>query len=498
MKKAFKFLFVTALIALMAVSAVACAGDPTGNATPTPTPDGQTPGTDTIYVKPGETYSFYSWQYTSDQPYTGDDERSQAMRERVENIEKTYQVTIQFVPDGNQTSMLQSAFQGVPDITGMKEGGLHTMMSTYLYQNLTGQCLTPLSDHSDVYNFRDEEKFNVYSQYDLCEYNDKLWFFIPIEIGVHFECGGNALVFNKKLCEAAGYSADMIYGWVNSGEWTWENFEKVLKATTNGQTGVFGIERGNHALVMWSLANSNGTEFVTLETMDNGMKQDKFVYSGDKGERLMEAYDEFLKLANDLKVMETTYYGATSTEPLDHFLAEKTAFFYNGYSSNPLKSISQAQFDYGLVPWPKGPSNVANENKYYSMYPHLNPYCIFRDVDGNIKGAVQMLCWLYTPIYDANSEDAKALYDNEKGLYTRDDESKKNLDLVESDKVHFRAFMYNNAPCSINGLNTVGDALFGKGEDSILKRETSAKQYFSSIAQAINIAITNRSPYSWK
>ena len=212
----------------------------------------------------------------------------------------------------------------------------------------------------------------------------------------------------------------------------------------------------------------------------------------------MEAYDEFLKLANDLKVMETTYYGATSTEPLDHFLAEKTAFFYNGYSSNPLKSISQAQFDYGLVPWPKGPSNFANENKYYSMYPHLNPYCIFRDVDGNIKGAVQMLCWLYTPIYDANSEDAKALYDNEKGLYTRDDESKKNLDLVESDKVHFRAFMYNNAPCSINGLNTVGDALFGKGEDSILKRETSAKQYFSSIAQAINIAITNRSPYSWK
>ena len=116
MKKAFKFLFVTALIALMAVSAVACAGNSTGDATPTPTPDGQTSGTDTIYVKPGETYSFYSWQYTSDQPYTGDDERSQAMRERVENIEKTYQVTIQFVPNGNTTSMLQSAFQGVPDI----------------------------------------------------------------------------------------------------------------------------------------------------------------------------------------------------------------------------------------------------------------------------------------------------------------------------------------------------------------------------------------------
>lgn len=499
MKKAFKFLFVAALIVLMAVTAVACAGDNNNTkATATPAPGDQTAGADTVYVKPGETYSFYSWQYTSEQPYSADDERSQAMRERVENIEKTYNVTIQFVPNGNQTSMLQSAFQGVPDITGMKEGGLHTMMSTYLYQNLTGQCLTPLSDHSDVYNFHDTEKFNVDSQYDLCEYNDKLWFFIPVEVGVHFECGGNALVFNKKLVQAAGYSADTIYGWVNSGEWTWDKFEEVLKATTNSQTGVWGLERGNHALVMWSLANSNGTEFVTLETMDNGMKQDKFVYSGDKGDRLMEAYDEFIKLANELKVMETTYYGATSTDPLDHFLAEKSAFFYNGYSSNPLKSIAQASFDYGLVPWPKGPSNVANENKYYSMYPHLNPYCIFRDVDGNVKGAVQMLCWLYTPIYDANSEDAKALYENEKDLCTRDTESAKNLDLVEADKVHFRAFMYNNAPCSINGLNTVGEALFGKGEDSILKGETSAKQYFSSIAQAINIAITNRSPYSWK
>ncbi len=501
MKKAFKFLFVASLIALMLVSVVACGGGTTnggetGDATPTPAGNsGQVGGN---FTKSGETYSFYSWQYNSDNPYSGDNERDQQMRERVERIESDYGITIEFVTGSSTSAMLQSAFQGIPEITGMKEGGLHTMMNTYLYSNLTGQCLTALSDNSDVYNFMDENKFNVYSQYDLCEYNDKLWFFIPIEIGVHFECGGNCLVFNKKLLEAAGYPADTIYGWVDSGEWTWDKFEQCLIDTTDQSKGQWGIERGNEALVMWSLANSNGTEFVRLETLENGQKNDSFVFTGDKGDRLMHAYDEFIKLANTLKVMDTKYYSSTSTEPLEHFKAGQVAFFYNGYSSNPLKSIAEMEEDYGLVPWPKGPDNVANENKYYSFYPHLNPYCVFRDVNGNVKGAVQILCELYTPVYDANSEEAKALYESEKALFTRDEASAKNLDLVEASKEHFRVFMYSQAPCTIGKATQVSQALFGKGEDDILAQTTNASSYFKGIANAINMAIYQRSPYSWK
>lgn len=503
MKKAFKFLFVAVLIALMAVTAVACGGNTgtdggTTQATPTPVPGDNTTEANQNFTHPGETYTFSSWQYKTDQPYAGDDERNQAMRDRIAKIEEDYQIKIEFVADND--AHLQSAFQGVPEITGGKEGGLHTMMRTYLYQNITGQCLTALSDYSHVYDFRNEDKFNVYSQYDLCEYNDKLWFFIPVEIGVHFECGGNCLVFNKKLLQAQGYTADMIYGWVNDGSWTWSKFEEVLTAVTNPGEGIWGIQRGNEALVMWSLANSNGTEFVTLETMDNGQKRDKFVYSGDKGERLMEAYDEFIKLANNLKVMETTYYGSMASEPLQQFLTGKTAFFFNGYSSNPLKEIEKAEFEYGLVPWPKGPSNEKNENKYYSMYPHLNPYRVFRNVEGNVEGAVQILCELYTPIYDASSQDAKDLYESEKEKYTKNDaEAAKNLDIVESSKEHFRVFMYNTAPVTLSdGSSTVAAALFGKGEDAILKGEQNAATYFKSIAGAINKAIIDRSPYSWK
>lgn len=499
MKKAFKLLFVAMLVALMLVSVVACDGNQGGGSSsdPTKTPAPNEPGVDALanFTNRGEKYSFYSWQYKSESPYSEDTERDQKMRDRIQALQEKYGITIEFVTSSG-SGMLASAFQGVPEITGMKEGGLHTMMNTYLYQGNPGQCLIPLSDHSDVYNFRNEEKFNVESQYDLCEYNDKLWFFIPQEIGIHFECGGNCLVFNKTLVEAAGYTADEIYKWVDNGEWTWEKFEALLAATTVPDKGQYGIERGNEALVMWSLANSNGTEFVLKETLPNGQIQDTFVYSGDKGDRLMEAYDEFIKFAKN-GWMETTYYGSTSTEPLNHFKAGSVAFFYNGYSSNPLKEIAGVEFEYGIVPWPKGPSNVKNENTYNSFYPHLNPYCVFR-TDGNEKGAVQVLCSLYTPIYDINSAEAKALYESEKLLFSRDEASAKNIDLVEGAKTHFRVFMYSQAPVSIGDAKQVSQALFGKGEDAILAQTQNARTYFTSIANAINTAIVSRSPYSWK
>ncbi len=497
MKKALKFLFVAALIALMMVCAVACGGNGDSNATPTPAPNSNDSSAGGNFTKPGETYSFTSWQYTSTNPYADDDERSQAMRERVEAIQTSYGITVEFVPGSSQGAMLQSAFQGMPEITGQKEGGLHTMMNTYLYQGNAGVCLTALSDHSDVYNLKDENKFNVYSQYDLCEYNDKLWFFIPWEIGIHFECGGNALVFNKKLIEAAGSSAEQIYAWVDEGTWTWDKFETLLSATTIQAKGQYGIERGNEALVMWSLANSNGTEFVRKETLPNGQIQDTFVYSGDKGDRLMRAYDEFIKFKNQ-GWMEPTYYSTGAKEPLEHFLAGQVAFFYNGYSTNPLKEIAKAEFDYGIVPWPKGPDNVANENKYYSFFPHMNPYCVFRDTEGNVKGAVQILCELYTPIYDKDSQEAIDLYEDEKMQFGRDQDSRDNIDIIENNKEHFRVFMYSFAPVSLGNANRVCDALFGKGEDDILNQTQSAQTYFSGIAGAINNAIEIRSPYSWK
>ncbi len=504
MKKALKFIFVAALVVLMLATVVACGGDKGGTkATPTPNADGTTSALKANFTKPGEKYSFWSYQFKSENPYSGNTEREQQMNDRVLNLEEKYSIDISFyVASGTAGSELlrQSAFQGMPEVTGMKENGLYSMMDTYLYNNNPGACIEPLSDHEDVYDFRNDEKFNVFSQYDLCEYQKKLWFFIPDEIGIDFEVGGNCLLFNKKMVQAAGYDPKDIYAWVDAGTWNWEKFEEVLVACNNPERAQFAIERGNSGLFMWSLANGNNTEFVECVELPNGQKQDSFVYTGEKGQRLMEAYDEFLKLANDLKVMETSYYAAGSTDPADHFMSGDVAWYYTGFSSNCFyKQIETMEEDYGIVPWPKGKS-VSATDPYHSMYPHLNPYCVFRNkaADANIKGAVQILCELFTPIYDKNSEDAVALYETEISQYSRDDESAKNLDMIEKNKIHFRVFMYSNAPCLVGDLSKLEQVLFGKGEDAILAQEKDAKTYFESIADTINNSITKRSPYTWK
>lgn len=505
MKKALKFIFVAALVVLMLGTVVACTPNSgNGGTTATPTPEADVSGSalKANFTQPGDKYSFWSYQFKSENPYAGNTEREQQMNDRVLNLESKYDIDIIFYVNSTTAGaemLRQSAFQGMPEVTGMKENGLYSMMDTYLYNNNPGACIEPLSDHEDVYDFRNEDKFNVYSQYDLCEYQKKLWFFIPDEIGIHFEVGGNCLLFNKKMVLSAGYAAEDIYKWVDEGTWNWEKFEEVLKACSNNLNRP-AIERGNSGLFMWSLANGNNTEFVECIELPNGQKQDSFVYTGDKGERLMEAYDEFLKLANDLKVMETTYYQAGSTEPAEHFMTGVTAWYYTGFSSNCFyKQIETMEEDYGIVPWPKGTS-VSVTDPYHSMYPHLNPYCVFRnkDANANIKGGVQILCELFTPIYDTNSEDAKALYETEISQYSRDEDSAKNLDMIEQSKTHFRVFMYNNAPCLVGDLSKLEQVLFGKGEDAILKLEKDAKTYFESIADTINNSITKRSPYTWK
>lgn len=504
MKKALKLIFVAALIVLMLASVVACGGN-NGGTTATPTPAAGDSGSalKANFTKPGETYSYWSYQFKSENPYSGNTEREQQMNDRVLRLEEQYGIDITFYVNSTTAGaevLRQSAFQGMPEVTGMKENGLYSMMDTYLYNNNPGACIEPLSDHEDVYDFRDDNKFNVFSQYDLCEYQKKLWFFIPDEIGVDYEVGGNCLLFNKKMVQAAGYEASTIYGWVEAGTWDWAKFEEVLVACTDMSKGQFAIERGNSGLFMWSLANGNNTEFVECIELPNGQKQDSFVYQGVKGERLMQAYDEFIKLADDLKVMETSYYAAGAPEPAEHFLMGEVAWYYNGFSSNCFyKNIETMEEDYGIVPWPKGPA-VGVEDPYHSMYPHLNPYCVFRNkaADANIKGAVQILCELFTPIYDKDSEDAIALYETEIKQYSRDDQSEVNLDMVEKNKIHFRVFMYNNAPCLVGDLNKLEQVLFGKGEDAILAKETNAKTYFESIADTINNSITKRSPYTWK
>jgi len=490
MKRIIRVVLVSVLVVAM-LTTVGCTKP--GNAKPTATPvPGGDPGHTGTYTKPGDVYKFFSWQFTSDNPYQGDDIRSQAMRTRVQATEDELGIDIQFVPNTGQWGALrQSAFQGMPEVDGGKEGGLHTMMQTYLYQDVPGACMEALSDYPGVYDFNNTNKFEVDAQKSLTTFNGKLWFFIPIELGIHFECAGNVLVFNKRLVTEAGYTADQIYGWVNDGTWTWDKLETLLTATTNKAKGQWGMERGNQALDIWALVNSNDGEYVRLVKNDDGTQQDKFVgYEPN----VIQAYDEYVHMVSDLKCIEPTFYGSVDQTPLNNFMNGKTAFMFTGYSTNSLDKVARMTEDYGVVPTPKGPANVATTNQYTSYFPHMNPYFIYR---GNVnpQGSIEVLAKTFQPIYDANSDDAKNLFTTEEDLFCRDADSKKNIEMTEANKVFLRNFMYSFAVCGTAQFN---DLLFNTQETQILNKEITAKAYFDSITDELNAGIAANSPYTWQ
>jgi len=488
MKKAIRFLLASVLVTAI-LSTVGC-GPVTGvKPTATPAPGETHVGT---YTKPGEVYKFFSWQFNSDNPYQGDDIRSQAMSKRVQATEDELGIDIQFVPNTGQWGAIrQSAFQGMPEVDGQKEGGLHTIMITYLYQDVPGACIEPLSDYPGVYDFSNTNKFEVAAQTEFTTFNSKLWYFIPIELGIHFECSGNALVFNKRLVTEAGISPQTIYDWVDNGQWTWDKLETVLTATTKKDKGQWGMERGNSALDIWALVQSNEGDYVRLVTAPDGSKQDKFVgYEPNT----IQAYDEYIKLVKDLKCVEPTYYGSVDQTPLNNFMSGKTAFMFTGYSTNSLDKVAKMADDYGIVPTPKGPANVADKNQYTSYFPHMNPYNVFRGVQ-NPQGAIEVLAKTFQPIYDANSPEAKELYDTEKNLFSRDDESKKNLDIIEANKTFVRQMSYG--PAAV-GNTSFQDMINNDAETKMLNGELVPKAYFDSITDALDATIVANSPYTWQ
>jgi len=487
--KIFSKALLICVLAFVMLTAAACnGGNEADKVTPTPKVTA-TPGSNTI---PGETYKFWSWQFQSADVYQGDTIRDQAMRERVQALQEELQITIEFVPNTGQWDMLrQSAFQGMPEVDGGKEGGLHTMLQTYLYQDVPGACLEPLSDHPESFDFSNTNKFEVEAQNEMTTFSGKLWYFIPIELGIHFECAGNVLVFNKRLVTEAGYTPEQLYGWYEDGTWTWDKFEEVLVATTDAGKNQWGIERGNSPLVAWALVQSNEGEYVRLIEDADGNKQDYFVgYEPNT----IAAYEEYVKLAKDLKCMEPTYYGTVDQVPLNNFMNGKTAFMFTGFSTNSLDKVAQMTEDYGILPTPKGPANVADKDQYTAYFPHMNPYLCYRGTQ-NPSGTIEVLAKVFQPIYDADSQDAKDLYETEKTLFSRDEESKKVLDITEANKTFVRQMTYGFAMC---GEKTFHDMLSGDAETQILDGEITAKAYFDSITDTVNAAIVANSPYTWQ
>ena len=223
---------------------------------------------------------------------------------------------------------------------------------------------------------------------------------------------GFTYVFNKPLLEQHGYKSEDIYNAVRNYEWTWEYFMEIAAAVSNDTDGDGQIDIHGQTMVdIESELESNG---IGLMYFDEG--NNKWM-SGFATPQIVESLTFVLTIAMD---EEYSYASAPdNTERRACFYAGKAAFgcLYGGhYGSGGANEM--CEFDYGIVPIPKGPQ----AEKYSYVIPDLNVYVL-----QNANQDWQISCEIMAMLADQLT-DPEGASEILRG-YLRDDES---LEVLEN------------------------------------------------------------------
>ena len=173
------------------------------------------------------------------------------------------------------------------------------------------------------------------------------------------------IYFNKRVLEEAGITAQQIYDWQESGEWTWDKFEEVcaqVQADTDNDGVTDRFAMANFSACWYPFAvYSNGGDFIRLE---NG----KYVNALETEETL-EALNWALEMWDTYDMH--AYYPEGSN--WDYWI---TAFVNGeaGFSADECYRAGQYNNagmvdDFGFVCFPKGPkekdyTNIYSDNVY--------------------------------------------------------------------------------------------------------------------------------------
>lgn len=296
-------------------------------------------------VKIGKWYGFHE--------ATGTDETAKRQKAINEKIEKTFNCKLEFVEvkSGSDPSLKASILSGKPKVDFFGVQGIDTFYDLY-----SAGCLMPLDSVSGM-NIKDTSRFILH---DEAKFNGKYY-------GVGQKVYGwlnlnfnNILMCNFDLTAQAGYPASTIYGWMNSGQWTWNKFEEVCKAVSkiSGKYGISDLDQNkmygfdlSYELYS-SMLYSNNTDWVVK-------KNDGFVFNGGSKEAL-EVLNRYASWANPntgfVKFTKTAY---------DDFQNGKTAFLANIYPLPIIATWASGSYKTGAMYFPKGPNATNYVSKAY-------------------------------------------------------------------------------------------------------------------------------------
>lgn len=212
-----------------------------------------------------------------------------------------------------------------------------------------------------------------------CDSYTKLGYYDGKQYGLQFtrpEEVRYCVVFNKNLLKANGYDPNSLYDMVNKGTWTFDKFKeicvKVTKDTnSDGKVDQYGF-CGIPNYISWGFIGANGVNLIKK--------------SGDKmvgnftDNKVVTALNFYNDLVNTQKVMYTNNAETTASpwdtvnaiDSISHFLKGNTAFLlYESWVLNQ-QIKPRANFDYGMLPYPKGP----NASGYVSNSMNARVMCL--------------------------------------------------------------------------------------------------------------------------
>ena len=282
--------------------------------------------------------------------------------QRIKEVEKQYNCKITILnspyPDMETIQTYIAAGKKVADLLELSP---YQMVAAKELGYIVPWDTQSLIDKNDA---RWAPSYTKLGYYDNAQYG--LQFYRPEEVRY-------CVVFNKTLLKANGYDENAIYDMVDKGTWTFDKFQeicvKVTKDTdSDGKVDQYGF-CGIPNYISWGLINANGGSVLSFV---NGKAKATFTDN-----KVVNALNYYNKWVNTQKVMYTND-AFTSGSPWDtvnavdtisYFLEGKCAFLLHESWVLNQQIKKRATFDYGMVPYPKGPQ--ATDYSCYSANARL-------------------------------------------------------------------------------------------------------------------------------
>jgi ABC-type glycerol-3-phosphate transport system substrate-binding protein len=275
---------------------------------------------------------------------------------RIAELEKAFNCTIELTEDDNYTAVWNSTLAGQPSHDIMSVAAPHLFA-----QPATNGCFVDLNQYTDAFNWSDE-KWNTQLQ-DIFRLNGKQYSCSVGYEGVGSMQGNLVMYFNKRLVKEAGYNPDDLYTWQKDGTWNWSKFEEIatkIAALSTSGNQIWGAVNNDYQLYN-NLCVSNGANWI--------VKDDTGVHFNADDSRCMTAFGFMQKLVKN-NIMPA----ATTFNDYKQFLEGKVGFIPEYIERLQHKDgYGGMQDDFGLVMFPKADNAKTYQsiNDWYSGWAIL-------------------------------------------------------------------------------------------------------------------------------